>query len=122
MGLNSATEQDREGGSRPRGLLGVTIALAFTAVVLAGCSAVRLVRPWSPSVAPTSEETRAQAITPHEWVGKTLPELTARLGQPTSVQPLLETTGQLVIYARPGAPHYVFETGSNGKIVSASAD
>lgn len=49
-----------------------------------------------------------------------MPELTTKLGPPTSVQPLLETAGQLIIYARPGEPHYVFETGPNGKIVSAA--
>jgi hypothetical protein len=80
-----------------------------------------LVRPWSPYEPPASEEPRGgQATAPKEFIGKTLTELTARLGQPTSVQPMLETTGQLLIYARPGTPHYVFETGSNGKIVSAS--
>jgi hypothetical protein len=58
---------------------------------------------------------------PTKWIGKTMPDLTAKLGQPTSVQPLLQTSGQLIVYAQPGQPHYVFETGPNGKIVSAAA-
>lgn len=55
-----------------------------------------------------------------QWIGKTVPELTAKLGQPDSTQPLLQTTGSLIMYSRPGA-HYVFETGPSGQIVSAAA-
>ncbi len=94
----------------------VSAALAL-AGALPGCD---LIRPWpayDSSTVPTSSAQRPRAS---DWIGRTMPELTTKLGPPTSVQPLLETAGQLIIYARPGEPHYVFETGPNGKIVSAA--
>ncbi len=114
----------REIGSINSSGSGSTVARCLQAVIvmalagaLPGCN---VIRPWPAyeSSAPLSSQ---QPTSANEWIGKTLPELTAKLGRPTSVQPLLETTGQLIFYARPGQPHYVFEAGPNGKIVSATA-
>lgn len=100
------------------GLRMTVIAMAASLELLAGCSAFK---PWSFYRPPSSQEVGEAPGDPQAWIGKRLSEVTARLGQPTSVQPLQETTGELIFYANPGEPRYVFETGSDGKIVSASA-
>ncbi len=96
----------------------VATAVLALAGGLWGCN---VLRPWSSYESSAAPPAGAKGISAKEWIGKSLSELTTKLGQPTSVQPLLETTGQLIVYAQPGQPHYVFETGANGKIVSAVA-
>jgi hypothetical protein len=105
------------------GISKVAAPLALVGVLSTGLFGCYLVQPWSPFGPSTSAAANAApAPAPAaQWIGKTVPELTAKLGQPTSSQPLLQTTGQLIMYAHPGQPHYVFETGANGKIVSAVA-
>jgi len=44
-----------------------------------------------------------------KWIGKYPGELIAALGQPTSTTNLLETGGEIWVYANPNQPHYVFE-------------
>ena len=97
-----------------------TVAVALALVVLSGCGSI--VTPWSMEPPPPSSARAEAQGNPQKWIGMRLSDLTVALGQPSSIEPLQETTGDLIIYSRPGFPHYVFETGPNGKIVSATAD
>lgn len=83
---------------------------------LAGCSTFA---PWTPLGQPTPP-TQSAVVSPSAFMGMKMKDVIAKLGQPTSVQPLQETTGNLMIYAHEGEPHYVFETGSRGDVVSAT--
>jgi|SRR5579875_2395509 len=106
---------------RKAGIGNIAAPVALVATLSTGLFGCYLVQPWSafgPSAPAAADAAPAPAA---QWIGKTVPELTAKLGQPTSSQPMLQTTGQLIMYAHPGQPHYVFETGANGKIVSAVA-
>lgn len=109
-----------ERSSVRRKVANIVRAMVATAL-LAGLLGCNVIRPWPAFESSATRPDAKKQTSANEWIGKTLPELTTNLGQPTSVQPLLETTGQLIIYGRPGQSHYVFETGPNGKIVSASA-
>lgn len=93
-------------------------AIALASVVLSGCG---IVEPWSMEPPPPASALAEAHSDPQKWIGKRLPDLAAVLGEPSSIQPLQETTGDLVMYSRPGFTHYVFETGPNGEIVSAAA-
>ncbi len=55
-----------------------------------------------------------------QWIGMTTHQLRKKLGEPTSSQMLQETGGLLLIYAKPGKTHYVFEIGPNGKVDKAA--
>ena len=55
-----------------------------------------------------------------KWIGKSTKEVKARLGEPSSTQYLQETGGWLLIYSHSGEPHYVFETGPDGKVRKAT--
>jgi hypothetical protein len=55
-----------------------------------------------------------------EWIGKRRRDLIAALGPPTSATPLIETGGEVIIYAKSGQPHYAFETGPDGKVLKAT--
>ncbi len=68
----------------------------------------------------TACTTRQSSAGASEWIGKHRHEVVAALGQPTSATPLIETGGELLIYAKSGQPHYAFETGPNGKVVKAT--
>jgi hypothetical protein len=94
-------------------------ALAAIALTLAGCF---LISPWSPAPDDTSTQPTASASpkSAGKYVGKTLSDLKQDFGQPTSVLPLAQTAGYMIVYVRPGGTRYVFETGPNGKIVSAT--
>jgi hypothetical protein len=100
------------------GFARVAIALAL-AEALAGCD---VISPWSPTPddASTHPAASAKPISTGKYIGKTLSDLKQDFGQPTTVQPLAQTAGYMIVYVRPGGTHYVFETGSNGKIVSAA--
>ena len=102
-----------------RGVPAVKLAVTLIAGMLSGCS---VVTPWSMEPPPPHSAYAEAQEGPQKWIGKRLPDLINALGQPTSIEPLQETTGDLVIYSRPGFPHYVFETGPNGRIVTAAAD
>jgi hypothetical protein len=52
-------------------------------------------------------------------MGKYRGEVVKRLGEPTEAIPLIETGGELLIYAHPGQTHYVFETAPGGIIDKA---
>ena len=78
------------------------IVIAAVAIALSGCTA------------------RQPASAGSEWVGKPRHDLIAALGQPTSATPLIETGGELLIYAKSGRPHYAFETGPDGTVVKAA--
>jgi hypothetical protein len=96
-------------------------ALVATGVFL-GCSVIApVVAPWSPNNSSPPPAANGAPISPGEWVGKSVNDLKAKFGQPTSVLPLAQTAGYMIVYAEPGGAHYVFETGPNGKIVSATA-
>lgn len=56
----------------------------------------------------------------NKWIGMTIADLQKKLGQPTTSQMLQETTGMMLIYAKPGQTHYVFETGPDGKVRKAT--
>ncbi|SRR5579875_261760 len=101
--------------SKRRSASAVRIIAALA--LAAGISACHVIEPWpfdSSSPVPGSES----PIPARQWIGKYLSDVTAKLGPPTSVQPMLQTAGQMIVYSRPGA-HYIFETAPNGKIVSA---
>lgn len=51
-----------------------------------------------------------------KWIGMTTHQVREKLGEPTSSQMLQETGGLMLIYAKPGKTHYVFEIGPNGKV------
>jgi hypothetical protein len=53
------------------------------------------------------------------FMGKYRGEVVKRLGEPTEAIPLIETGGELLIYAHPGQTHYVFETAPGGIIDKA---
>ncbi len=55
-----------------------------------------------------------------KWIGMTTHQVRKKLGEPTSSQMLQETGGLLMVYAKPGKPHYVFEFGPNGKVDKAT--
>jgi hypothetical protein len=78
------------------------LTIAALAAALAGCAS-------QPSSAVASE-----------WIGKRRHEVVDKLGQPTSATPLIETGGELLIYAKAGQPHYAFETGPDGTVVKAT--
>jgi len=94
-----------------RATLGVILGAS-----LAGCGTLV---PWTPLGQPTAPP-QGGVIAPSAFIGMKMKDVIAKLGQPTSVQPLQETTGNLMIYAHEGEPHYVFETGSRGDVVSAT--
>jgi len=105
--------------SSPRGRLGAGRALASGLILgasLAGCGTFA---PWTPLGTPSAPP-QAGGISPSAFMGMKMKDVIAKLGQPTSVEPLQETTGNLLIYAHEGEPHYVFETGSRGDVVSAT--
>jgi len=91
-------------------------AIALALAVLSGCG---IVAPWSMEPPPPASALTQAHSDPQQWIGKRLPDLTAKLGEPSSIEPLQETTGDLVIYSHPGFPHYVFETGPDGKVEKA---
>jgi hypothetical protein len=78
------------------------IAIAAILVLLVGCA---------------PEQTSSARS---EWIGKRRHDLIAALGEPTSATPLIQTGGELIIYAKSGQPHYAFETGPDGKVVKAA--
>ncbi len=78
------------------------LAAVLLGAALAGCAA-------QPSNAAASE-----------WIGKRRHEVLDKLGEPTSATPLIETGGELLIYAKSGQPHYAFETGPDGRVVKAA--
>ncbi len=78
------------------------LAIASLAAALAGCA------------------TRPSNAAASEWIGKPRHEVVDKLGQPTSATPLIETGGELLIYAKAGQPHYAFETGPDGRVVKAT--
>jgi hypothetical protein len=78
------------------------IAMAAMLVLLVGCA---------------PEQTSSARS---EWIGKRRRDLIAALGEPTSATPLIQTGGELIIYAKSGHPHYAFETGPDGKVVKAA--
>jgi hypothetical protein len=102
-------------GAKIAGAARTLAALALAAGFL-GCS---VIEPWSPHNSSSSPAASEKAKNPSQWIGKTLSDVETDLGQPTSTMQLAQTSGYMIIYARPGEPHYVFETGPNGKIVSA---
>jgi hypothetical protein len=55
-----------------------------------------------------------------KWIGMTTHQVRKKLGEPTSSQMLQETGGLMLIYAKPGKTHYVFEIGPNGKVDKAA--
>ncbi len=90
-------------------------ALAVSAA-LAVCTTPTNTRAQSPHPTPT----KTGAPSPSEFIGKTAKEISARLGPPTTAEYLQETGGYLLIYAHPGEPHYVFETGPDGRVKRAA--
>lgn len=63
----------------------------------------------------------AQNIQPavKPWVGQTLAEVVARLGNPIEAEPLRETGGKLLIWVRPNGESFVFETDAGGHVIDA---
>lgn len=102
--------------SKRLGLGRAMLGGAILGASLAGCSTFV---PWTPLGQPTPPP-QSGVIAPSAFMGMKMKDVIAKLGQPTSVQPLQETTGNLMIYAHAGEPHYVFETGSRGDVVSAT--
>ncbi len=95
----------------------VAAAAAFAvAVGLAVCVAPTSSRAQSPEATPSATETPGVS----QWIGKTSGEVRAKLGPPTTAEYLQETGGYLLIYAHPGEPHYVFETGPDGRVKRAT--
>jgi hypothetical protein len=80
------------------------------------------------SIAPLDGRAQTSGATPSgteapntsQFIGKTAGEIRAKLGPPTTTEFLQETGGYLIIYARPGLPHYVFETGPDLKVKRAA--
>jgi hypothetical protein len=54
------------------------------------------------------------------WKGKNIAEATKKFGDPTQATPLIETGGNLYIFALRGQQHWVFETNNIGVIVKAA--
>ncbi len=54
-----------------------------------------------------------------QWLGKSRSEIVQALGEPTSAVPLEDTGGEMLIYARRGEKHYVFETAPGGRAAKA---
>ncbi len=52
------------------------------------------------------------------WIGKRRREVVAALGQPTQITPL-DSGGEILIYAKSGQKHYVFETAPEGLVAKA---
>ncbi len=93
-----------------------TAATVAAAVTLAVCIAPTSSRAQSPEATPSATE----APSASEFIGKTTKQVKDKLGPPTTTEYLQETGGWLLIYARPDAPHYVFETGPDGVVKRAS--
>jgi hypothetical protein len=87
-----------------RRTLNSLVAVAALAAALSGCAAEQSTSGSAASV----------------WIGKRRHEVVEALGQPTSATPLIETGGEVLIYAKSGQPHYAFETGPDGTVVSAA--
>ncbi len=105
----------------PLRIIRATMLVAGFALI--GCAA----QPVSPPAPIPLPATQQGGVAPQEqsggasqWIGKTGDEVREKLGPPTEVQFLQETTGQMLIYANPGQPHYVFETGPKGLVVKAA--
>ncbi len=88
-------------------ILLAVIALMFATTM--GCSAMQSV-----------PETSAEQAEASEWIGKNRAEIVKKLGAPTAAIPLIETGGELIIYAHRGQTHYVFETAPGGVIDKAA--
>jgi hypothetical protein len=95
-----------------------SVLLLASAIVLGISAAPRPSYAQSPKATPGASA-KAQDVS--KWIGKSTKELKARLGEPSSTQYLQETGGWLLIYSHPGEPHYVFETGPDGRIRRATA-
>jgi hypothetical protein len=94
---------------------GVTVIIATTLAIGIASQGVR-----AEAASHAEDASHSEAQGASQWIGKRLSDVKAKLGQPTTVQPLQETTGALIIYAQPGERHYAFETGPSGKIVTAT--
>jgi hypothetical protein len=89
-----------------------TVALGLLLSVIcaaAGCSALQ--------PAPETPAEKAQAS---QWIGKRRSEVVRKLGEPTEAVPLVETGGEMLIYAHRGQTHYVFESAPGGVIDKAA--
>lgn len=60
-----------------------------------------------------------QPVPASYFIGKYRSDVVKRLGEPTDAVPLIETGGELLIYAHPGQTHYVFESAPGGIIDKA---
>jgi hypothetical protein len=90
--------------------------VAIIACVTAACAA----RP-AEAQALTAPPNGAGTPTPRtQWIGMPRRELFKKLGQPSQIFEYPDTGGQRLIYSHPGQPHYVFETGPDNKVISAT--
>jgi hypothetical protein len=83
-------------------------AILMTASALA-CSALQ-----------SAPETSAERAEASEWIGRNRAEVVKQLGEPTEAVPLVETGGEMLIYAHRGRTHYVFATAPGGVIDKAA--
>lgn len=124
MNLTEKSTNGRVGGSarvgadRTIAAARKTAAIAVAAALLLGWAAPNL-RAQSSGAAEGSAQAES-APNASKWIGMTIHQLQKKLGQPTSSQMLQETTGMMLIYAKPGQTHYVFETGPDGKVRKAA--
>ncbi len=85
------------------------LAAVVMAASAVGCTALQ-----------SAPETPAQQAEASEWIGKNRAEVVQRLGEPSQAVPLIETGGEMLIYAHRGQTHYVFETAPGGVIDKAA--
>lgn len=110
---------DSAGGLARRGARTArqTTAIAVALALLMGLAAPNSRAQSSQSGGAAQAERKPGA---NKWIGMTISDLQKKLGQPTTSQMLQETTGMMLIYAKPGQTHYVFETGPDGKVRKAT--
>jgi hypothetical protein len=69
---------------------------------------------------PTSAQSDQTPGPQAQWLGVPRHELLKKFGRPSQIIEYPDTGGQLLIYSHPGQPHYVFETGPDGKVIRAA--